>query len=200
MGPEGENVRLDRLVRYKVFFMISALLLALVSLDYAVGYKQNKLLEEKRALKKRLERLAYYMERTDIREISYSGKGKEYRMKLSYENIHPEDEMWIMVPSIKVFVQVGTLWRELSVNDMRMKMGDYSAEKLDRPRTMTVKFTMPYKNYEELMRGYMHMKVNSFSYISAEAIAKEDIMEKSEDIFIYVSTAKKEGRVRTLLH
>ncbi len=175
-------------------------LLVLASLDYAIGYKQNRFLEEKKALKAKLERLAYYMERTDIRSIAYTRKGDQYTMTLNYESIHPEEDMWIMVPYIKVFVQVGTLWREVPVNDMRMSMNDYEAEKLDRPHSMTVKFVVPFRNYEELMTGYMHVKVNSFSYIAAEAVLKEDIIEKNEDIFLYVSTAKKEGRVKTLLH
>jgi hypothetical protein len=120
-------------------------------------------------------------------------------MKLRYENVRPEEEMWIMVAAIKVFVQVGTLWKELSVNDLRMKRGDYSVEKLNDPWYMTVKFEMPYKNFMELMSGYMHLKIRSIANISAEAITKEDILEKEEDIFLYLNTAKHKGKMQTLL-
>ena len=192
-------MRLILLKRHKTVLVIAGIILVLLSLDYAIGYKQNRLLEERQALKKKIERLAYYLERTSIEEISYGGKGDEYTMKLRYENIRPEEEMWIMIPAIKVFVQVGTLWKELSVNDMRMTRGDFSVEKLNEPHVMTVKFYMPYKNYMELMEGYMHVKVKSLSIISAESIIKEDIIEKDEDIFFYVSAAKTKGRVRTLL-
>ena len=184
---------------WKAVLFVGIGILALIFFDFAVGYKQNKQLDEKKAIKKRLELLAYYLERTTVHEISYTGEGNQYLMKLRYENVRPEDEMWIMVPYIKVFVQVGTLWKEVSVNDMRMKRGDYSVEKLNEPYFMTVKFDMAYKNYMELMSGFMHLKVKSISNISAEAITKEDILEKDEDIFLYMSTEKKKGRVKTLL-
>ncbi|OGW48882.1 MAG: hypothetical protein A2078_02010 [Nitrospirae bacterium GWC2_57_9] len=108
--------------------------------------------------------------------------------------------MWIMVFAVKAFVQVGTLWRELSVNDGRTKRGDYSAERLKDPYTITVTFDLSITNYQELMEGYAHMKIGSLSYISAEAVTKEDLVEKYEDVFLYLSTEKKKGRVKTLLH
>lgn len=191
--------KLNIFKKNKIPLVIVLFIAGLISLDYYVGHLQTKLLEERTAQRKKIERLAYYLERTVVDEISYTGAGNTYRMKLRYENVHPEDEMWIMVYAVKVFVQVGTLWRELSVNDRRMKRGDYSVERLNEPLTMTVLFDMPYKNYMELMPGYMHMKVGSLSYISAEAVAKEDIIEKYEDVFLYLSDVKKKGRVKTLL-
>jgi hypothetical protein len=193
-------VRPDTLRHYKIFMGTMAVTLGLFLLDYAVGYKQHRILEEKKAIQKRLELLAYYLERTTVDEISYTGEDDHYMMKLRYENVRPEEEMWIMVARVKVFVQVGTLWKELSVNDLRMKRGDYSVEKLNEPYYMTVKFDMFYKNFMELMSGYMHLKIKSISNISAAAITKEDIIEKEEDIFLYLNTAKKKGRVKTLLH
>lgn len=186
--------------KYKIPLIIFTIIAGLISLDYYVGYRQTMLLEERAAQRKKIERLAYYLERTTVEDISYTGNGNQYKMRLRYENVRPEDEMWIMINTIKVFVQVGTLWRELSVNDMRMKRGDYSVERLNDPLTMTVFFDMSYKNYMELMPGYMHMKIGSLSYISAEAVAKEDIIEKYEDVFLYLSTMKKQGRIKTLLH
>ncbi len=185
---------------YKGPVVILGIVAALVALDLFVGLVQTRKLEERSAHKKANERLAYYLERTTVEDIFYTGNGNVYRMMLRYENVRPEEEMWIMVYAVKVFVQVGTLWRELSVNDGRLKRGDYSAERLKEPYTMTVTFDMSVKNFQELMQGYMHMKIGSLSYISAEAVTKEDLVEKYEDVFLYLSTLKKKGRIKTLLH
>ena len=185
---------------YRGPIIILSIIAALIALDLFVGRLQNKAVEEKAAHKKANERLAYYLERTTVEDISYTGKGNIYEMRLRYENVRPEEEMWIMVYAVKAFVQVGTLWRELSVNDGRMKRGDYSAERLKEPYTMTVTFDMAITNFQELMQGYMHMKIGSLSYISAEAVTKEDLVDKYEDVFLYLSTVKKKGRVKTLLH
>ncbi len=188
------------LKRFTVPLVFLSIIAALVALDLFVGRLQSKALEEKVAHRKANERLAYYLERTTVEDIFYTGRGNVYKMRLRYENVRPEEEMWIMVFAVKAFVQVGTLWRELSVNDGRMKRGDYSAERLKEPYTMTVTFDMSVSNFQELMQGYMHMKIGSLSYISAEAVTKEDLVEKYEDVFLYLSTAKKKGRVKTLLH
>jgi hypothetical protein len=186
--------------RYKVPIVIFGVIAALVALDLFVDRVQTKALEEKAAHKKANERLAYYLERTTVEDITYTGKGNIYEMRLRYENVRPDEEMWIMVFAVKAFVQVGTLWRELSVNDGRTKRGDYSAERLKDPYTITVSFDLSITNYQELMEGYAHMKIGSLSYISAEAVTKEDLVEKYEDVFLYLSTEKKKGRVKTLLH
>jgi len=185
--------------KYKLPIIILCILTGLLTLDLYVGHVQTKKLEEKAAQKKRNELLAYYLERTAVEEITYTGKGNFYQMRLRYENVRPDEEMWIMIHTIKAFIQVGTLWRELSVNDNRMKRGDYNVERLKDPITMTVVFELNSKNFQELMPGYFHMKIGSLSYISAEAVAKEDIIEKYEDVFLYLSTAKMPGRVKTLL-
>ena len=186
--------------RYRILIVILSIITALIALDLFVDRLQSKAVEEKAAHKKANERLAYYLERTTVEDISYTGKGNIYEMRLRYENVRPEEEMWIMVYAVKAFVQVGTLWRELSVNDGRTKRGDYSAERLKEPYTMTVTFDMAVSNFQELMQGYIHMKIGSLSYISAEAVTKEDLVDKYEDVFLYLSTVKKKGRVKTLLH
>lgn len=188
------------LKKYRVLIVVLSVLLVLTALDRFVEHVQNKKLAERTAHLKANERLAYYLERTTVEDISYTGKGNTYQMRLRYENVRPDEEMWIMVFAVKVFVQVGTLWRELSVNDGRTKRGDYSSERLKDPYRITVTFDMAVSNYQELMQGYMHMKIGSLSYISAEAVTKEDLVEKYEDIFLYLSTAKTKGRVKTLLH
>ncbi len=201
MDPPGGYVSVFDLRKYKGPLVILGVLLCLAILDLYVGRVQNRALEEKAAHRKATERLAYYLERTTVEDIYYTGKGNTYRMRLRYENVRPEEEMWIMVYAVKVFIQVGTLWRELSVNDGRMKRGDYSAERLMKdPYTMTVTFDQSINNFQELMQGYMHLKIGSLSYISAEAVTKEDLIEKYEDVFLYLNTSRKPGRVKTLLH
>lgn len=198
MAPQGRDVKRKN-IAYRLSAGILFLIIILLTLDFAVEYRQNRLLEEKRAHKKKIERLAYYLERTNIGEISYSPKDGKYAVKLIYENIRPEEEMWIMLFAVKVFVQVGTLWREVPVVDTREKRGEYPVERLDIPYTVSVKFAIPHNNYEELMSGYMHVKVKSVSYVAAEAIVREDIIEKDEEMFIYIKADKKKGRVKTLL-
>jgi hypothetical protein len=180
------------------FFL--AIVFAIAATDYMVGYKERKFIERKKALQKRIERLAWYMERTSIERVDYLSKSDLYEVKLKYTNIHPEEEMWIMVPEIRIFVQVGTLWKELPEKGADSPY-TYSADRLEgRPKFVSARFKMPYRDFEELFKGYMHFKVESISDILATSVATDDIIEKDEEIFIYVSSKKRCGRLHTLLH
>ena len=56
---------------FKIAAVIASVLLALFLLDYYVGYQQNKLLAEKAAQKKKIEQLAWYSLRGEVKEVSY---------------------------------------------------------------------------------------------------------------------------------
>lgn len=170
--------------RYKAAGAILLIALAAAGIDYVVGYRQEKFLEEKSALKKKLERLAWYSLRSDIKEVLY--EGNKYRITLRYENPFPEDELFIMVPAIRCLVQVGTLWKEVPVHDVASKTEASSVIKLDKPYIMDRLIEVPFRNFEEVLPGYMHVRVNSISYVSSNSISKEEIAEKNEDFYIYL--------------
>lgn len=170
--------------RYTVGVSLLVIILAAFATDYLVGYKQNKLLEEKSALKKKLERLAWYSLRSDIKDVVYDGD--RYLVTMRYENPFPEDELYIMVPAIRCLVQVGTWWKEVPVHDVAAKAEASEVLKLDHPFTLDKLIEVPFKNFEEVLPGYMHVRINSISYVSSSTISKEDIAEKNEDFYIYL--------------
>jgi hypothetical protein len=170
--------------RYKAAAAVLLIVLAAAGIDYVVGYRQEKFLEEKSALKKKLERMAWYSLRSDIKDVVYDGD--KYRVTMRYENPFPEDELYIMVPAIRCLVQVGTLWKEVPVQDMGAKTEASSVIKLDHPFTIDKLIEVPFRNFEEVLPGYMHVRINSISYVSSKTISKEDIAEKNEDFYIYL--------------
>jgi hypothetical protein len=170
--------------RYKAIFVLLAIVLSAVTADYFIGYKEDRILEEKSALKKKLERLAWYNLRSDIKEVSYARD--KYLVTLRYENPFPEEELFIMTPSVRCLVQVGTYWKEVPVQDVGSSPADASVIKLDKTYTVDKLIEVPFRNFEEVLPGYMHVRINSISYVSSNTISKEDIAEKNEDFYIYL--------------
>jgi hypothetical protein len=170
--------------RYKVVALILLAALAAAGLDYFVGSRQERILEEKAVLRKKLERLAWYSLRSDIKEVSY--EGDKYRITLRYENPFPEDELYLMVPALRCLVQVGTLWKEVPLHDAGAPQEASSVMKLDKPFLIEKLIEVPFRNFEEVLPGYMHVRINSISYVSSNSISKEEIAEKNEDFYIYL--------------
>ena len=170
--------------KFKIITVIALVLLALFGMDYYIGYQQNRLLEEKAAHKKKIEQLAWYSLRGEVKEVSY--KGNLYRIVLKFENAFPEDEMYIMLPQVRCLVQVGTLWKEVPVHEPDAKSPDTGVIKLVGVKTIEKLIEVPFRNYEEVLPGYMHVRLNTVSYVSSNAVSPDDIVEKNEDFYIYL--------------
>ncbi|MDA8079823.1 MAG: hypothetical protein M0Z79_12915 [Nitrospiraceae bacterium] len=170
--------------RYKILIAVPLLIVLAVGVDYLIGLKQDSALQQKSALKKKLERLAWYNLRSDIKNVSY--EGDTYRVTLRFENPFPEEELFIMTPSVRCLVQVGTYWKEVPVHEVGNKQPESSVIKLEKPYTIDKLIEVPFRNFEEVLPGYMHVRINSISYVSSNAISKEDIAEKNEDFYIYL--------------
>lgn len=170
--------------RYKITISVFLILLSLLAIDYFIGHRQEKFLEERAALKKKLERLAWYSLKSDIMDIVYAKD--RYRLTLSYSNPFPSDDLYLMTPSIRCFVQVGTVWKEVPLHDPAGKKEEISVSKLEKPLAIEKLIEVPFKNFEQVFPGYMHVRVNSIAYVASDAISKEDIAEKNEDFYIYL--------------
>jgi len=170
--------------KYKAVIVILFIMFCAFAIDYIVGYKQTMILQEKAALKKKLEQLAWYNLRSDIKDVTYSRD--KYKVTLRYENPFPEEELYIMTPAIRCLVQVGTSWKEVPVHDVGTKPGEATVIKLDNTFTIDKLIEVPFRNFEEVLPGYMHVRINSISYVSSNTISKEDIAEKNEDFYVYL--------------
>ncbi len=170
--------------RYKTLIAALLIIVSVVAVDYFVGYRQNTFLREKAALQKKLQRMAYYVLQSNIKDMTYSGE--RYKMTLSYEKApFQKEDIYVMTPAIRVFVQVGTLWKEVPLHDVTAK-SDAEVIRLDKPLVIEKLIEVPFKNYEEVLPGFMHVRINSVSYVASDTISTEDIAEKNEDFFIYL--------------
>lgn len=170
--------------KYKIIIVIALVLVALFGMDYYIGYQQTRLLTEKAAYKKKIEQLAWYSLRGEVKEVSY--RKNLYRIVLKFENAFPEDEMYIMLPQVRCLVQVGTQWKEVPVHEPDAKSADTGVIKLEGVKIIERLIEVPFKNYEEVLPGYMHVRLNTVSYVSSNAVSPDDIVEKNEDFYIYL--------------
>jgi len=169
---------------YKITGVIASVVLALFLLDYYIGHQQDKLLAEKAAHKRKIEQLAWYSLRGEVKEVSYAKH--LYRIVLKFENAFPEEEMYIMLPQVRCLVQVGTLWKEVPVHEPDAKGADTGVIRLEGVKMIEKLIEVPFKNYEEVLPGYMHVRLNTVSYVSSNAVSRDDIVEKNEDFYIYL--------------
>lgn len=171
------------LKKYRAIWVILGIILIFLIADFIVGYQQNKFLFQKKALKKKLERLAWYSLRSDIEDVIYTPDNK-YKFKMKFENPFQE-ELYVMIPTVRVFAQIGTQWKEVPVKDTSGSDRDGTVVKLVEKKVVEKISEIDVKDFTELLPGYMHIRVNNSTFVAFEAEPKE-IAEKNEDFYIYL--------------
>ncbi len=169
--------------KYRVIAIILGIIVSLIIADFIVGYRQNRFLAEKQAFKKKLERLAWYSLQSNIEDVLYTPDNK-YRIILKFEN-PLQHELYIKMPTVRVFIQVGTQWKELPVESPAESNWGSEVIKLVEKKTVEKIVDINVKNYTQLLPHYMHVWVNSTSFVAFESEPK-DIVEKSEPYYIYL--------------
>lgn len=184
--------------KYRVIVIIIGVIVSFIIIDLIVGYRQDRFLSEKRALKKKLERLAWYSLQSNIEDILYTPDNK-YRIILKFEN-PLQDELYIKMPTVRVFIQIGTQWKEIPVEIPARADWNGDVIKLVEKKTVERIVKIDAKDFTELIPYYMHIWVNSTSFVAFEAEPK-DIVEKAEPFYIYLKPYYvKDSEVLTKLH
>lgn len=116
--------------------------------------------------------------------MEYTKDGK-YRIKVKFENALDYKDLYIMLPSLNAFVQVGTLWREVPVFNDPDSNKSGTVIRLMSKETISEIADINVKDYTELM-GYMHVKVTDTVFVAFESEPKEHIIEKKREYFIYL--------------
>ncbi len=171
--------------KYRVIVIILGIIVSFIIADFIVGYQQNKFLFQKKALKRKLERLAWYSLQSNIEDVLYTPDNK-YRIILKFEN-PLQHELYIkMPPTIRIFIQVGTQWKEVPVESPPGSDDEGTVIKLVEKKTVEKIVEIDVKNFTELLiPHYMHIWVNSTSFVAFESEPK-DIAEKTEPFYIYL--------------
>ncbi|TXF11434.1 ABC transporter [Pelomicrobium methylotrophicum] len=161
---------------------------ALIGADLLVSYYQERLLASRNEARTRLERLAWFHLRADVQDITYTPDGK-YRLVLWMENAFPEQALYVMVPTVRAFVQVGPQWKEVSISapaDTRLTEGMVIPlrERITLERIVDIQV----KDYFELLPGYMHVKFDNTMLIALGPEPKDEneIVERTDNYYVHL--------------
>lgn len=158
--------------------------IALGAADWAVGRWQQQLVEARKDYRKRLDRLAFYAVRTGIDDIVYD-RESGYRVQIRVQNAG-DDPLYVMMPSVTAFVQVGPGWTGVPVAEPPGQADEGSVVRLEDERTVERVVAIDVTDYTELLPGYMHLRLALEAYVSPEANPQEEVGERREDLFLYL--------------
>lgn len=171
----------------RIAFAVAALMLFAAGWgDRLVGDYQQRLLQEKREAKQRLERLTLFALRADTDTVEYLADGG-YGVSVFLENVYPERDLYVMIPSIRVFIQVGALWHEVPSHPLPGQWNEGQVVRLGERIHVRRRFEVPPgKEYAELLAGYWHVQFVNTLLTSDSAAPEDDVGERTDTYYVHL--------------
>jgi ABC-type lipoprotein export system ATPase subunit len=184
--PVAELVPLGRgLGRFLAGFAgwAALVVLGILAVNYGVASFQDRALAAKQTARKKLEEVALRQLRADVENLAYGPDGS-YLLTVYLQNTEPERDLFVLAPSVRVYVQVERGWEEVPC-----RSGDRQEDSVirltDRHRFEYV-FRPEVKQFEEQLAGYLHVRVANVLLVSTSSEPRDDLFERTDAYYVYL--------------
>jgi putative ABC transport system ATP-binding protein/macrolide transport system ATP-binding/permease protein/lipoprotein-releasing system ATP-binding protein len=162
----------------------AALIVCLLwGIDYATARWQRHTIEEKQAERKKSQEMALQQLRAELEDVTYRPDGG-YEVGIALQNFDRQKPLYILGPAVRVFVQANRNWQEVTAG----AVGD--AGQVVRAVTDKQVFRAAFRgdldHYDELMKGYFHVRITNVMVVAASAEPGEDLFERTDDYYVYL--------------
>jgi ABC-type lipoprotein export system ATPase subunit len=176
----GEGI--ERLIG-RVFMWIVPMILVAWAINYGITAYEQKQSDARLEKRLALEDLAVKDLRADIQDVTF-GPGRSYILSIYLRNTNPDRVFYVMSPSVRAFVQVGSSWQEVP-----LKPVDKSNRKVSKIEgTHVFKYSMEpdVHNFAELIPCYMHVRFTNDMLLSPSDQPKDDLIERNDNYYVYL--------------
>lgn len=166
-------------------FGLGVAAVALGGIDRLVARRQQQVVETIRQQRRLAEEMALQDLRADVDDVAAAGE-RAFTATLFLENFRPDRTLYVLGPATGVAVQRNGRWESLpaaagpaaSAQEIREVGGDRLL--------IPVAFTLSDGSYDELLRGYIHVRISATMVVSDRGDGEGDLFERSDAYFIYL--------------
>jgi putative ABC transport system ATP-binding protein/macrolide transport system ATP-binding/permease protein/lipoprotein-releasing system ATP-binding protein len=162
----------------------AVVVLAALIANYGTALYQQSRVAEKRAANQQLQEVALYRMRADIDDL-VAEPDRGYLLTLYAQNLEPENDLFVMTPEVRAFVQVGLQWQEVPLRSADNQQGQVVCVTAEKHR-FRFRFTPDLKAFEEILPGYMHVRFSNVMLVSRSAEPEGDLIERADDYYVYL--------------
>lgn len=156
--------------------------------DRVVAWTQGRQLWAREEKKRVAEEIAFRHLRADMESVQAKGQGR-VEADLFLQNYDPTRTFFILGPSLRAFYQADGRWEPIPLED-----GSGNAETirevLPTKTFVPLAFTLLPTKYDELIRGYFHIRFTGTMVVSETRDATGDLFERQDDYYIYLKDSR----------
>jgi hypothetical protein len=151
--------------------------------NYLAARWQRQAIVQKLEQRKRSQDLALQQLRADVEDVSYRDDGG-YEVRLYLNNPDPKKPIYVLGPTLRVYVQVQRSWHELPV-----AAGDFeerAVQEVDGKKYYRIVFRSDVRGWDELLKGYLHVRISNVMVVSDNPEPGDDLFQRTDDYYLYL--------------
>jgi len=187
LAPSAPNAAPESDWRGPLSFFLATLVLGIslvFGFDRVVAWTQGRQLWAREEKKRVAEEIAFRHLRADMESVQAKDQGR-VEANLFLQNYEPTRAFFILGPSLRAFYQADGRWEPIPLED-----GSGNAETirevLPTKTLVPLAFTLLPTKYDELIRGYFHIRFTGTMVVSETRDATGDLFERQDDYYIYL--------------
>jgi putative ABC transport system ATP-binding protein/macrolide transport system ATP-binding/permease protein/lipoprotein-releasing system ATP-binding protein len=158
---------------------------ALYSVNGISARHQRQTLDAKIAMRRAAEDLALQQLRADVEDLKVL-PDDTYEASVYLQNFSPQKRLFVLGPTLRVFVQVERVWQQVATSGTtETGVRQVSSDK----QLVPIRFRLAPEHFDELLKGYMHVRIHNTMVVSDRADPPEDVFERTDDYYIYLRPA-----------
>ena len=122
--------------------------------------------------------------RGDVQSVTDLGDGR-YELTTYLQNVGGEQPIYVMSPDLRAYVQVGTVWQEVSMTARPTKARG-GVLKIDGRQTYRYVFDARVRDFTQLLPNYMHVRFSGTMLVSPSSMPKDDVFERKDNYYVYL--------------
>ncbi len=156
---------------------------ALGVVDGLVARRQQQVVETVRQRRRLAEEMALQDLRADIDDVVADPDGG-FTAMLFLENVRSDRNLYVLGPATGIAVQRDGRWESLATTTApaAREIREVGNQRVFIP----VRFSLPDGTYDELLRGYLHVRISATMVVSDAADGRGDLFERADASYIYL--------------
>jgi putative ABC transport system ATP-binding protein/macrolide transport system ATP-binding/permease protein/lipoprotein-releasing system ATP-binding protein len=149
------------------------------------AHLQRRTLHARATERRVAEDLALQQLRADVEDLEVLPDGN-YEVRVYLRSFSPEKPLFVLGPSLRVFVQVDRVWQQVATSGTsEAEVRQVSSDK----QLVPVRFRLTPDHFDELLKGYMHLRIQNTLVVTDRAAPPGDVFERTDDYYVYLRPA-----------
>ena len=166
--------------------VVSAAGLALV--DGLVARKQETIVRQSRVQRRLAEEMAMQDLRADVDDVSVEDDGRA-TVSVYLQNYRPERPLHVLGPTLDIGIQRDGRWDSLPMDVGHAARGITAVG--DGKKLFHATFAVPEGRYDELLRGYLHVRIGATMVVSDQPDGTGDLFERQDAYYVYLRDPRR---------